>query len=40
VDELDRFVRDRVAQTAAGLDREQTPQAVARDKAWTVVRLR
>lgn len=40
VDELDRFVRDRVAQSAAGLDREQTPQAVARDKAWTVVRYR
>lgn len=40
VDELDRFVRGRVVQSAAGLDREQTPQVVARDKAWAVVRLR
>ncbi|MBA4070843.1 MAG: hypothetical protein C0497_03265 [Gemmatimonas sp.] len=40
VGELDRFVRGRVAQSAAGFDREQTPQVVARDKALAVVRLR
>jgi hypothetical protein len=40
VEELGRFVGGRVARSAAALDREQTPQVVARDRAWTVVRLR
>jgi uncharacterized caspase-like protein len=40
VDELDRYVRATVSRSAAALDREQTPQVVARDKTWTLVRLR
>jgi hypothetical protein len=40
VDELDRFVRTNVPRSAAMLDREQTPQAVARDRTRTLVLLR
>ena len=39
VDELDRFVRMNVSRTAALLDREQTPQVVAREKSRTLVWL-